>query len=64
MFITVSFPPNITAPETFMATVGEEAVYTFTVSSDNENINVIILYEGEETLPIGVQLNNTHGDSY
>ena len=47
-----------------MATVGEEAVYTFTVSSDNENINVIILYEGEETLPIGVQLNNTHGDSY
>ena len=61
---TVSFPPNITAPETFMATVGEESVYTFTVSSDSQNINVIILHEGEETLPSGVQLNNSDGDSY
>ena len=60
----VSFPPNITAPETFMATVGEESVYTFTVSSDSENINVIILHEGEETLPSGVQLNNPDGDSW
>ena len=60
----VSFPPNITAPETFMATVGEESVYTFTVSSDSQNINVIILHEGEETLPSGVQLNNPDGDSY
>ena len=60
----VSFPPNITAPETFMATVGEESVYTFTVSSDSENINVIILHEGEETLPSGVQLNNSDGDSW
>ena len=63
-FITVSFPPNITAPETFMATVGEESVYTFTVNSDSENINVIILHEGEETLPSGVQLNNPDGDSW
>ena len=47
-----------------MATVGEESVYTFTVSSDSENINVIILHEGEETLPSGVQLNNPDGDSY
>ena len=60
----VSFPPNITAPETFMATVGEESVYTFTVSSDSQNIIVIILHEGEETLPSGVQLNNLDGDSY
>ena len=60
----VSFPPNITAPETFMATVGKESVYTFTVSSDSENINVIILHEGEETLPSGVQLNNPDGDSW
>ena len=60
----VSFPPNITAPETFMATVGEESVYTFTVSSDSENINVIILHEGGETLPSGVQLNNPDGDSW
>ena len=60
----VSFPPNITAPETFMATVGNESVYTFTVSSDSENINVIILHEGEETLPSGVQLNNFDGDSW
>jgi len=61
---TVSFPPNITAPETFMATVGEESVYAFTVSSDSENIVVIILHEGEETLPSGVQLNNSNSDSY
>ena len=60
----VSFPPNITAPETFMATVGEECVYTFIVSSDSENIDVIILHEGEETLPSGVQLNNPDGDSW
>ena len=60
----VSFPPNITAPETFMATVGEESVYTFTVSSDSENINVIILHEGEETLPNCVQLNQTDGDNW
>ena len=60
----VSFPPNITAPETFMTTVGEESVYTFTVSSDSQNIIVIILHEGEETLPSGVQLNNPDGDSY
>ena len=60
----VSFPPNITAPKTFMATVGEESVYTFTVTSDSQNIIVIILHEGEETLPSGVQLNNPDGDSY
>ena len=60
----VSFSSNITAPETFMATVGEESVYTFTVSSDSENINVIILHEGEETLPSGVQLNNPDGNSW
>ena len=47
-----------------MATVGEESIYTFTVSSDSENINVIILHEGEETLPSGVQLNNPDGDSW
>ena len=60
----VRFPPNITAPETFMATVGKESIYTFTVSSDSENINVVILHEGEETLPSGVQLNNADGDSW
>ena len=63
MFI-VSFPPNITAPETFIATVREESVYTFTVSSDSQNIIVIILHEGETILPSGVQLNNPNGDSY
>ena len=47
-----------------MATVGEESVYTFTVSSDIENINVMILHEGKETLPSGVQLNNPDGDSW
>ena len=47
-----------------MATVGEESVYTFTVTSDSQNIIVIILHEGEETLPSGVQLNNSDGDSY
>ena len=47
-----------------MATVGEESVYTFTVSSDSQNINVIILHEGEETLPSGVLLNNPDDDSY
>ena len=47
-----------------MATVGEESIYTFTISSDSENINVIILHEGEETLPSGVQLNNPDGDSW
>ena len=41
-----------------------ESVYTFTVSSDSENISVIILHEGEETLPSGVQLNNPDGDSW
>ena len=47
-----------------MATVGEESFYTFTVTSDSQNIIVIILHEGEETLPSGVQLNNPDGDSY
>ena len=47
-----------------MATVGEESFYTFTVTSDSQNIIVIILHEGEETLPSGVQLNNSDGDSY
>ena len=47
-----------------MATVGEESVYTFTVSSDSENINVIILHEGEEILPSGVQLNNPDGGNW
>ena len=47
-----------------MGTVGEESVYTFTVSSDSENINVIILHEGEETLPSGVQLNNPDGGNW
>ena len=47
-----------------MATVGEESVYTFTVSSDSQNIIVIILHEGEEMLPSGVQLSNPDGDSY
>jgi len=47
-----------------MATVGEESVYTFTVSSDSENIIVIILHEGEETLPSGVQLNNPSSKNY
>ena len=60
----VSFPPSITAPESFMATVGEESVYTFTVSSSSDDISVIILHEGEETLPSGVQLNNPDGGSY
>ena len=60
----VSFPPKIIAPETFLATVGEESVYIFTVSSDSENINVIILHEGEEILPSGIQLNNPVGEHY
>ena len=47
-----------------MATVGEDSVYTFTVSSDSQNVNVIILHEGEEALPSGVLLNNPDGDSY
>ena len=47
-----------------MATVGEESVYTFTVTSDSQNITVIILHEGEETLPSDVQLNNPDGDTY
>ena len=47
-----------------MAIVGEESVYTFTVSSDSQNISVFILHEEEETLPSGVQLNNSDGDSY
>ena len=60
----VSFPPKINAPETFLATVGEESVYIFTVSSDSENINVIILHKGEEILPSGIQLNNPVGEHY
>ena len=47
-----------------MATVGEESVYTFTVSSESQNISVIILHEGEETLLSGVQLNGPDGDIY
>ena len=58
-YITASFPPNITAPEIFLATVGEESVYTFTVTSDSDNINVMVLQnEGEDMLPDGVALSN------
>ena len=60
----VSFPPNITAPETLMATIGKESIYSFTVNSDSENISVIILHEGEETLPSGVQLNSPDGGNW
>jgi len=43
----------------FLATVGEESVYTFTVTSDSDNINVMVLQnEGEDMLPDGVALSN------
>ena len=62
--ITDSFPPNITAPEIFLATVGEESVYTFTVTSDSDNINVMVLQnEGEDMLPDDVVVMND-GDTY
>ncbi|XP_065910791.1 mucin-like protein isoform X2 [Dysidea avara] len=59
-----SFPPNITAPEIFLATVGTESVYTFTVTSDSDNINVMVLHGGEGMLPDGVVVNDLDGDSY
>ena len=64
-FLTDSFPPNITAPEIFLATVGNESVYTFTVISDSDHsINVTVLHGGEDTLPDGVVFNDLDGDSY
>ncbi|XP_065884099.1 mucin-like protein isoform X2 [Dysidea avara] len=59
-----SFPPNITAPEIFLATVGEDSVYTFTVTSDSDNINVMVLHDGEDMLPDSVMMNDLDGDSY
>jgi len=64
LYYIVSFPPNITAPEIFLATVGEESVYIFTVTSDSDNINVMVLHGGEDMLPDGVVVNDVDGDSY
>jgi len=65
-FLTASFPPNITAPEIFLATVGEDSVYTFTVTStsDSDTIKVMVLHDGEDMLPDGVVMNDRDGDSY
>ena len=39
-------------------------MYTFTVTSDNDNINVMVLHDGEDMLPDGVVVNDLDGDSY
>ena len=45
---TESFPPNITAPDIFMAIVGTDSIYTFSVTG---GINVNIIINGQTTLP-------------
>ena len=45
---TESFPPNITAPDIFMATVRIDSIYSFNVTG---SINVNVMINGQGTLP-------------
>lgn len=40
MIFIESFPPNISAPATFVITVGMSSIYSFTVTTESTNLNV------------------------
>ena len=57
---TESFPPSISAPDMFMATVEIDSIYTFNVTG-SVNVNVII--NGQNTLPPNTNFNRS-GDTF
>lgn len=56
-FYTESFPPNITAPDTFMATVGIDSIYTFNVTG---SINMNVIINGQSTLPSNTNFSGSN----
>jgi len=58
---TENFPPNITAPGVFMATVGSNSTYSFMVT---ESTSVDIMLNGQFDLPSNVYLTNTSNEDY
>jgi len=58
---TETFPPNITAPAVFMATVGSNSTYSFMVT---ESISVDIMLNGQFDLPSNLYLTNTSNEVF
>ena len=58
---TDTFPPNITAPAVFMATVGTNSTYSFMVT-DSTSVNIMV--NGQFDLPSNIYLTNTSNDDY
>ena len=58
---TETFPPNITAPAVFMATVGTNSTYSFMVI-DSTSVNVMV--NGQFDLPSNIYVTNTSNDDY
>ena len=58
---TDTFPPNITAPAVFMATVGSNSSYTFMV---NESTSIDVIVNGQFDLPSNIYLINTSNEEY
>ena len=58
---TDTFPPNITAPAVFMATVGINSTYSFLVTN---SISVSIMVNGQFELPSNAQLTNMSNEDH
>ena len=56
-----TFPPNVTAPEVFMATVNTSSVYLFMVTGST-SVNVSV--NGQFVLPSNIDLTNTSDVDY
>ena len=56
-----TFPPNITAPAVFMATVGINSMSSFMVTG---SISVSVMVNGQFDLPSNVQLTNISSEDY
>jgi len=58
---TDTFPPNITAPAVFMATVGINSMYSFMVT---DSISVSVMVNRQFDLPSNVLLTNISSEDY
>ena len=56
-----SFPPNISAPEIFNATVGTNSTYSFSVTG---SISVVVVINGQNSLPANAAFSNDSGDTF
>ena len=60
IFFTESFPPNISAPIIFLATVGTASTYPFIVTG---SVNVTVVVNGQDTLPPNTNFTE-NGDAF